>query len=395
MKAKAAAELLHSIHSEDLVSGLTHEFYRYPARFHPQFARAIITAFSNPGDTILDPFMGGGTAVVEALALGRRAIGVDINPIARFVTQVKSTPLAPKQLERARRTVDRLQRHPPSLLELDLSESAKAQFRNTPWWLQKRIAAILSEIGRVGDRETEKFLRCGLLKTAQWALDCKERLPTSLQLLERFCSNVLEMADQMEQFRDVLLSAGVTTNRLRAHRRLLTRSAIGVEQDKRIPREWLPVKLVVTSPPYPGVHVLYHRWQVRGRRETPAPFGIIQSPDGRGPAYFTFGHRGRPASYFPTLTATYRSIAKLLGPETLVVQLVSFADPRAQVEPFIEAMRTTGFEEVPLRQLGIDLEGRIWRRIPNRKWYIRFREDVPEGRELLIFQRLTGPRVAR
>ena len=32
-----------------------------------------------------------------------------------------------------------------------------------------------------------------------------------------------------------------------------------------------PADLVVTSPPYPGIHMLYHRWQVDGRKETDAP----------------------------------------------------------------------------------------------------------------------------
>lgn len=39
------------------------------------------------GKIVLDPFMGGGTTVVEALRLGCRVIGVDINPVAWFVTK--------------------------------------------------------------------------------------------------------------------------------------------------------------------------------------------------------------------------------------------------------------------------------------------------------------------
>ncbi len=61
------------------ISGLTHCFYNYPARFSPKFANTIIRQFSKPGDVVLDPFMGGGTTIVEAMALGRRAIGIDIN----------------------------------------------------------------------------------------------------------------------------------------------------------------------------------------------------------------------------------------------------------------------------------------------------------------------------
>ncbi len=61
--------LLEAINDRNIVSGLTHDIYRYPARFSPLFARAAIELFTEPGDTILDPFMGGSTSLVEALAL--------------------------------------------------------------------------------------------------------------------------------------------------------------------------------------------------------------------------------------------------------------------------------------------------------------------------------------
>lgn len=54
-----------------------HEFYRYPARLSPRFAAAI-SCFSEPGDLVLDPFVGGGTTVVEGLRLGRRVIASDL-----------------------------------------------------------------------------------------------------------------------------------------------------------------------------------------------------------------------------------------------------------------------------------------------------------------------------
>src|SRR6516225_4644944 len=73
------------------VSGLTHNFYRYPARFSPVFTRVAIETFTRRGDLVLDPHVGGGTTLVEALAAGRHAIGIDISPLAEFVTMVKTT----------------------------------------------------------------------------------------------------------------------------------------------------------------------------------------------------------------------------------------------------------------------------------------------------------------
>jgi len=48
---------------------------------------------------ILDPFMGGGTTVVEALRLGCKVIGIDINPVAWFVTKKEVEPVDLEKLE--------------------------------------------------------------------------------------------------------------------------------------------------------------------------------------------------------------------------------------------------------------------------------------------------------
>jgi DNA modification methylase len=85
---------LDALHSSKPVGGLTHGFYLYPARFPPEIAHSVISAFSRPGDWVLDPFMGGGTSIVEGLAQGRQMLGIDVNALAHFVTTVRTTPLS-------------------------------------------------------------------------------------------------------------------------------------------------------------------------------------------------------------------------------------------------------------------------------------------------------------
>src|SRR5262245_13984252 len=75
------------------IDGLTHRFYRYPARFSPVFARTAILQFSNPGDLVLDPFMGGGTTLLEAVNANRQGVGADLNELAVFIARAKTTPL--------------------------------------------------------------------------------------------------------------------------------------------------------------------------------------------------------------------------------------------------------------------------------------------------------------
>ncbi|WP_337288691.1 DNA methyltransferase [Candidatus Methylomirabilis sp.] len=58
---------------------------------------------------VLDPFMGGGTTVVEALRLGCRVIGIDLNPVAWFIVK---TEIEPVDLEALRAAYDRLAERP-------------------------------------------------------------------------------------------------------------------------------------------------------------------------------------------------------------------------------------------------------------------------------------------
>lgn len=70
-----------------------YRMHRYYARRpHNVFAK-LIQHYSDPGDLILDPFCGGGVTVVEGLKLRRRTIGIDVNPLATWITQVEAEPI--------------------------------------------------------------------------------------------------------------------------------------------------------------------------------------------------------------------------------------------------------------------------------------------------------------
>jgi site-specific DNA-methyltransferase (adenine-specific) len=51
----------------------------HPTGKPERLIRELIALFSNPGDTVLDPFMGSGTTLRAAKDLGRRAIGIEID----------------------------------------------------------------------------------------------------------------------------------------------------------------------------------------------------------------------------------------------------------------------------------------------------------------------------
>lgn len=53
--------------------------YQHPAKFPLQLATDHVTSWSNPGDVVLDPFLGSGTTAEAALTLDRKFIGIEIS----------------------------------------------------------------------------------------------------------------------------------------------------------------------------------------------------------------------------------------------------------------------------------------------------------------------------
>ncbi|MBI1924774.1 type I restriction enzyme HsdR N-terminal domain-containing protein, partial [Candidatus Poribacteria bacterium] len=72
---------------------------------HPYFTKQVwnvvqeyIKNFTQPGDTVLDPFGGSGVTFVEALILGRKAIHIDLNPLSIFLVKNLILPANIKKL---------------------------------------------------------------------------------------------------------------------------------------------------------------------------------------------------------------------------------------------------------------------------------------------------------
>ena len=71
----------------------------YRACFKPQLPRFFITRLTDPGDVVFDPFMGRGTTLLEAVLLGRGALGNDVNPLSRMLVEPRLAPPAAPEVE--------------------------------------------------------------------------------------------------------------------------------------------------------------------------------------------------------------------------------------------------------------------------------------------------------
>ncbi len=89
--APAPAELSQNVRpivcAKQTTGHLFHGLHVYKAKFFPRMARAFINLCG--GTTVLDPFVGSGTALVESAVMGVPAIGVDIDPLSVAIAQAK------------------------------------------------------------------------------------------------------------------------------------------------------------------------------------------------------------------------------------------------------------------------------------------------------------------
>ena len=278
-----------AVSSQSRVEGAPHDFYRYPARFSPVFTREVIKAFSREGDLVIDPFCGGGTTLLEAMALGRRAAGMDVSALATFIARTKTTPLSVHDKRAIVAWLESLERDEPQIRakgSFRASSDVAHYERNLPNTAKRFFSWALHRISRLEKPRQQSFARLALLAVGQWALDCKTSAPSAADMKNEFCRRLRDSVEAYFRFlTGVAKDNELPRCRLSSLRRIINRDAQGSDEDGRIPRSWLPAKLVVTSPPYPGVHVVYHRWQINGRRETPAPFWLANQRDGAGEAF--------------------------------------------------------------------------------------------------------------
>jgi hypothetical protein len=366
------------------VTGYTHDFYRYPARFSPELAGAAIQEFTSPGEIVLDPFMGAGTSMVESIVRNRSGIGSDINELGVFLARVKTSPLRSSQQERIKHWLREVSQMNLSLLGETATDWRRHKyFRNLncprTWPIRDSIGLVAHALPSLPSAAEQDFCRCVLLRTAQWAIDGRRILPSAadfrrqlLRTAQRMLSGLSELNSRISpQTRLILLNC--RAERLR---------------DNDEVRALAAPRLILTSPPYPGVHVLYHRWQLLGGLETPAPYWIADCNDGQGGSYYTFGDRRTHAirRYFSKLTESFSSAVTLCDSRTTFVQVVGFSNPRRHLPRYLAALREAGLREMLPSWKGQRTK-RLWRQIPNRRWYNWTRQGLSSEKEVVLFHR--------
>lgn len=115
----------------------------HPGRFMSQIPAALIGMFSEVGDTVLDPFAGSGTTIVEAQRLSRRSIGIDIGVISTLISQSKTISLSAKKITKI---INRL------IFDATISIQSNSQNIIIPDSVQSKkwyTSTVMKDLGRI------------------------------------------------------------------------------------------------------------------------------------------------------------------------------------------------------------------------------------------------------
>ena len=312
-------------------------------------------------------------------------LDVDISSLATFIAKTKLTVLSRKDIELIKQwsfeTIAAL--NCKIIIERPTDWIDHGYQRNfndsTTWPIRKLIESFLFQIQSNNfSTRIDNFLRCALLKTSQWALDNKKIIPSAKDFRLKLMENILQMCNGALEYSLAFKQADKTIKTI-----CINKPSYQIEKENKIKKLASP-KLILTSPPYPGVHVVYHRWQIHGRKETPAPFWIANSLDGHGLTHYAMGSRHQKdlKDYFSNILMTFKSIKNVCNTDTIIVQMLAFADASWQFPKYLETMNLAGFQEIEVNK------ERLWRDVPNRKWYANKKGKIQSSKEVVFFHKL-------
>ncbi|MFX1251303.1 MAG: DNA methyltransferase [Promethearchaeota archaeon] len=237
----------------------THSFHSYPAKFIPNIPHHLIKLFSKPKELVLDPFCGSGTSCLEALFLGREAIGVDLNPLAILISKVKTTPLNKharlrcreilKEIEQKcqetfnnKKTINQIEER-PDIKTLGLPKIRLPNRLISTKFTQQmiRILTIIKNgIDTINDQDIQDFFMVAFSSVIRTVIESKSRKKT--EIIVNFRNKVHSMLRTMASFFmevEPILKTGIKIPQI-------------IKHDARH-LEFVPtssIDLVVTSPPY-------------------------------------------------------------------------------------------------------------------------------------------------
>jgi len=227
----------------------THGIHHYVAKFMPQYPLLFIRLLSKPNDIVLDPMCGSGTTLIESVLNERNAYGIDIDPLARLISKVATTPLSEKKNNALRDWYTNIIKNPKkSILKkyhLEKVPNHKIWFRDD---ILQTIFYLKEEIDKIEDSESRDVAKVALSRIIKEVsnADPRDAMP---EINHEHPVN--EQADVWQSYSNslerTLEKIYEFSNRYRNKK---IRAKIIGNDGRKINLQDNQVDLIITSPPY-------------------------------------------------------------------------------------------------------------------------------------------------
>ena len=252
--------------SNNQVTSYTHGIVKYPSKFIPDIPRWAIENFSKKGDTVLDPFVGSGTTLVESRILGRNSIGLDINPFAVLSSNVKSNPIEKAKLDIAfKKILKRL----PTIKNVKLIDIPLRDF-----WFDEKVLTKLTKIQLSVLEEDDPHIRnffllalgtiikpCSYWDESQIKVERDQRkllqgVPDPFELFKKKCDIYIKASQSLYEIQTNTKAGAFTCDSTSISKKLNSNYG-NFKLDK--------IDLVVTSPPYINAinYSMFNRYEIQ------------------------------------------------------------------------------------------------------------------------------------
>lgn len=314
-----------------------HSLHSYPARFIPQIPRKAINEYSTEGQTVLDPFVGCGTTLLESVIRGRNAIGIDNNEVACLVSRAKTA----KYLETDFLALDELQQKVSHESLMSTIEPDIPQYDNMEYWFD---ANAITELGQ--------------LRTLINALEGNAQLLAKTVFSSIIVSVSYQDSDTRYSRKPYIYQPGrafsLFMRKLAAAMRdakatapLINAQATVFQKDGRLIDfiEPCSVQLIVTSPPYLNAYD-YHKYH-RHRLQWISG-DVSMARDLEIGKHDTFTRKGAtPEQYFDDMALCFSQWEKVLTDSGTIIIVIGDAivsgKPVPVADIFIQQFEKLGF----------------------------------------------------